>query len=236
MLLRIDQLHTHHGLSHIVQGVSLEADHGEIIGIFGRNGVGKTTLLKTIAGWLTPSSGEILLEGRPIGGLSPDRICREGVGFVPEDRRIFPGLTVAENLSVSLLQVKGRGSREERRALDQIYARLPRLAERRLQLGTSLSGGEQQMLAIARAMLGEPKLVLIDEPTEGLAPMVVSEIFGMIRELRDRGAAILLVEQNVDQALTLADRFCVIERGRIILSGAAKAEADRERLMGALAV
>jgi branched-chain amino acid transport system ATP-binding protein len=236
MLLRIDQLHTHYGLSHIVQGISLEADRGEIIGIFGRNGVGKTTLLKTIAGWLTPSSGEILLEGRPIGGLSPDRICRGGVGFVPEDRRIFPGLTVAENLSVSLLQVKGRGSREERRALDQIYARLPRLAERRLQLGTSLSGGEQQMLAIARAMLGEPKLVLIDEPTEGLAPMVVSEIFGMIRELRDRGAAILLVEQNVDQALTLADRFCVIERGRIILSGAAKAEADREKLMGALAV
>jgi branched-chain amino acid transport system ATP-binding protein len=236
MLLRIDQLHTHYGLSHIVQGISLEADRGEIIGIFGRNGVGKTTLLKTIAGWLTPSSGEILLEGRPIGGLSPDRICRGGVGFVPEDRRIFPGLTVAENLSVSLLQVKGRGSREERRALDQIYARLPRLAERRLQLGTSLSGGEQQMLAIARAMLGEPKLVLIDEPTEGLAPMMVSEIFGMIRELRDRGAAILLVEQNVDQALTLADRFCVIERGRIILSGAAKAEADRERLMGALAV
>jgi branched-chain amino acid transport system ATP-binding protein len=236
MLLRIDQLHTHYGLSHIVQGISLEADRGEIIGIFGRNGVGKTTLLKTIAGWLTPSSGEILLEGSPIGGLSPDRICRGGVGFVPEDRRIFPGLTVAENLSVSLLQVKGRGSREERRALDQVYARLPRLAERRLQLGTSLSGGEQQMLAIARAMLGEPKLVLIDEPTEGLAPMVVSEIFGMIRELRDRGAAILLVEQNVDQALTLADRFCVIERGRIILSGAAKAEADRERLMSALAV
>jgi len=236
MLLRIDQLHTHYGLSHIVQGISLEADRGEIIGIFGRNGVGKTTLLKTIAGWLTPSSGEVLLEGRPIGGLSPDRICRGGVGFVPEDRRIFPGLTVAENLSVSLLQVKGRDSREERRALDQIYARLPRLAERRLQLGTSLSGGEQQMLAIARAMLGEPKLVLIDEPTEGLAPMVVSEIFGMIRELRDRGAAILLVEQNVDQALTLADRFCVIERGRIILSGAAEAEADREKLMGALAV
>jgi len=236
MLLRIDQLHTHYGLSHIVQGISLEADRGEIIGIFGRNGVGKTTLLKTIAGWLTPSSGEILLEGRPIGGLSPDRICRGGVGFVPEDRRIFPGLTVAENLSVSLLQVKGRGSREERRALDQVYARLPRLAERRLQLGTSLSGGEQQMLAIARVMLGEPKLVLIDEPTEGLAPMVVSEIFGMIRELRDRGASILLVEQNVDQALTLADRFCVIERGRIILSGAAKAEADREKLIGALAV
>jgi branched-chain amino acid transport system ATP-binding protein len=236
MLLRIDQLHTHYGLSHIVQGISLEAHRGEIIGIFGRNGVGKTTLLKTIAGWLTPSSGEILLEGSPIGGLSPDRICRGGVGFVPEDRRIFPGLTVAENLSVSLLQVKGRGSRKERRALDQVYARLPRLAERRLQLGTSLSGGEQQMLAIARVMLGEPKLVLIDEPTEGLAPMVVSEIFEMIRELRDRGASILLVEQNVDQALTLADRFCVIERGRIILSGAAKAEADREKLIGALAV
>lgn len=236
MLLRIEHLHTHYGLSHVVQGVSLEADRGQVVCVFGRNGVGKTTLLKAIAGWVTPTDGRILLDGQPIEGCSPDLICRLGVGFVPEDRRIFTGLTVGENLSIALLQVKGRSSKEERKALSRIYARLPRLAERRGQLATTLSGGEQQMLAVARVMLGEPKLVLVDEPSEGLAPMIVTEVFAMIRELRDRGATILLVEQNVEQALNLADRFCVMERGRIVASGNAAAEEDRKRLMEAIAV
>jgi branched-chain amino acid transport system ATP-binding protein len=236
MLLKIDQLHAHYGLSHIIQGIDLEADSGEVIGIFGRNGVGKSTLLKTIAGWLAPTEGGIFLDGRPLNGYSPDKICHLGVGFVPEDRRIFPGLTVAENLSIALLQVRGRGAREERRILDRVYARMPRLAERRQQLGTTLSGGEQQMLAMARVMLGEPKLVLIDEPTEGLAPMIVDEIFAMIRELRDRGALVLLVEQNVHQAITIADRFCMIERGRVILSGSGGLESDRARLFDAIAI
>jgi branched-chain amino acid transport system ATP-binding protein len=236
MLLCIEELNVHYGLSHIIQGITLEADRGEIVGVFGRNGVGKTTLLKTIAGWTDASSGHIKLDGVSIDRASSDRICHLGIGFVPEDRRIFPGLTVAENLSVALLQVKGRGARQEREALERVYARLPRLAERRGQLATTLSGGEQQMLAMARVLLGNPKVVLIDEPTEGLAPMIVAEIFAMIRELRDLGALVLLVEQNVHQALTVADRFCLIERGRIVLAGDARAEADCTNLQRAIAI
>jgi branched-chain amino acid transport system ATP-binding protein len=236
MLLKIAGLHAHYGLSHVIQGIDLEANGGEVIGIFGRNGMGKTTLLKTIAGWVAATQGEIVLDGARLNGQSPDRICRLGVGLVPEDRRIFPGLTVAENLDIALLQVGGRSRGDVRLALERIYDRLPRLAERRRQMATTLSGGEQQMLAMARVMLGEPKLVLIDEPTEGLAPMIVADIFAMIRELRDRGAAILLVEQNVHQALALTDRFCVIERGRIVVAGGAKLETDREALFKAITI
>ena len=236
MLLKIEGLHAHYGLSHVIQGIDLEANGGEVIGIFGRNGMGKTTLLKTIAGWVAATEGQIVLDGARLDGQSPDRICHLGVGLVPEDRRIFPGLTVAENLDIALLQVRGRGRREQRQALDGIYDRLPRLAERRRQMATTLSGGEQQMLAMARVMLGEPKLVLIDEPTEGLAPMIVADIFTMIRDLRDRGAAILLVEQNVHQALALTDRFCVIERGRIVVAGDAKSEPDCEALFKAITI
>jgi branched-chain amino acid transport system ATP-binding protein len=236
MLLKIEGLHAHYGLSHVIQGIDLEANGGEVIGIFGRNGMGKTTLLKTIAGWVAATQGQIVLDGARLDGQSPDRICHLGVGLVPEDRRIFPGLTVAENLDIALLQVRGRARRAQRLALDGIYDRLPRLAERRRQMATTLSGGEQQMLAMARVMLGEPKLVLIDEPTEGLAPMIVADIFTMIRELRDRSAAILLVEQNVHQALALTDRFCVIERGRIVVAGDAKSEPDREALFKAITI
>lgn len=236
MSLKIEGLHTHYGLSHVIQGIDLDAGNGEIIGIFGRNGVGKTTLLKTIAGWVAPSQGQIVLDGVRLDGRSSDQICHLGVGIVPEDRRIFPGLTVGENLNIALLQVRGRSGREERGALDRIYTRLPRLAERRKQFATTLSGGEQQMLAMARVMLGMPKLVLIDEPSEGLAPMIVEDIFKMIRDLRDEGASILLVEQNVHQALMVVDRFCVVERGRIIERGDGKSEADRQRLFAAIAV
>lgn len=235
-MLAIRGLHSHYGRSHIIQGIDLDAGPGEVIGIFGRNGVGKTTLLKTIAGWVKPSEGAITLGERGLGGLPPDRICHSGVGFVPEDRRIFPGLTVEENLSLGLLQVKGRPAREQRRAVEAIYDRFPRLGERRHQLGTTLSGGEQQMLAMARVMVGAPRLVLIDEPSEGLAPMIVAEVFAIVRELRDRGAIVLLVEQNVHEALSVADRFHVVERGRIVFSGEGEKDADRERLMQLIAV
>jgi branched-chain amino acid transport system ATP-binding protein len=216
-MLAIRGLHSHYGLSHIIQGIDLDARPGEVIGIFGRNGVGKTTLLKTIAGWVTASDGTVTLGEHGLCGLSPDRICHAGVGFVPEDRRIFP-------------------RQAERRAFDAIYDRFPRLGERRHQLGTTLSGGEQQMLAMARVMVGEPRLVLIDEPSEGLAPMIVTEVFAIVRELRDRGAIVLLVEQNVHQALSVADRFHVVERGKIVFSGEAGVEADRTRLMQLIAV
>ncbi len=236
MMLRIDDLHTHYGTSHIIQGINLEVGQGEILGVFGRNGVGKTTLLKAIAGWVTPTHGSISIAGKQINGLSPDKICHFGVGIVPEDRRIFPGLTVSENLEIALSQVKGRTATEERTALDRIYARLPRLSERRKQSATTLSGGEQQMLAMARVMLGQPKLVLIDEPSEGLAPMIVEEVFSMIRDLLSEGASILLVEQNVHKALALTQRFCVIDRGKIVETGNSGSETDRERLFKAIAV
>lgn len=235
-MLSINELHSHYGSSHIIQGINLTAEDGEVIGIFGRNGVGKTTLLKTIAGWVRASAGTINLGKHTLSSLSADQICLAGVGFVPEDRRIFPGLTVQENLDLGLLQVRGRSSAAERTVIAEVYERFPRLGERRKQLGTTLSGGEQQMLAMARVLVGEPRLVLIDEPSEGLAPMIVAEIFAIIRELRDRGCIILLVEQNVHEAMSVTDRFVVIERGSIILSGNSENDAERERLLAALAV
>ena len=235
-MLAIADLHAHYGASHIVQGVDLMVRAGEVVGVFGRNGVGKTTLLKTIAGWLRASRGEIRFDGKRIDGAAPDRICRLGVGFVPEDRRIFPGLTVEENLTLGFMQVPRRGGAANCAALADIYRRFPRLHERRRQHGTTLSGGEQQMLAIARVLVGEPSLLLVDEPSEGLAPMMVSEIYAILTELKRAGRAILLVEQNVAQALTLCDRFVAMERGRLTLTGDARTAADCERLMAAITV
>ena len=235
-MLELDDVHTHYGLSHVLQGVSLRVGPGEVVGLFGRNGVGKTTVIKTIAGWVRPSAGRVRLDGEDIGRLEPDRICRRGVGFVPEDRRIFPGLTVEENLRLGLLQTPRRAAAENRRRLDAAYAQFPRLHERRMQLGTTLSGGEQQMLAIARVLVGEPRLLLIDEPTEGLAPIVVAEIFAAIERLRAGGIPILLVEQNVHRALEVATRFYALERGRVIEEGDARSTPDRERLLAAIAV
>jgi branched-chain amino acid transport system ATP-binding protein len=235
-MLDIRGLHTHCGPSHIVQGIDLAAGPGEVIGIFGRNGVGKTTLLRTIAGWIKPSAGEIHFAGRRIDGLAADQISRAGVGFVPEDRRIFPSLTVEENLTLGFLQVPHRSTAGDRAALGQVYDRFPRLAERRRQHGTTLSGGEQQMLAMARVMVGEPKLLLIDEPSEGLAPMIVVDLYAIIAEMKRAACAILLVEQNVAKALEVCDRFIVIERGRVVLSGDAGAQSDRDKLFSTIAV
>src|SRR5258707_7589631 len=224
-MLELHNIHAHYGLSHVVQGIDLGARAGEVVGIFGRNGVGKTTLLKTIAGWLKPTEGEIRIDGKRIDGASPDGICRAGVSFVPEDRRIFPGLTVEENLALGFLQVPRRAATGNRAALDTIYRRFPRLQERRRQLGTTLSGGEQQMLAIARAIVGEPQPLLVDEPSEGLAPMIVGDNYAIIAPEKRAGRAILLVEQNVFQALTVCDRFVAIERGRVVLTGVAGSQA-----------
>jgi branched-chain amino acid transport system ATP-binding protein len=234
-MLDIRNLNTHYGTSHIIQGIDLTVNDGEVVGVFGRNGVGKSTLLKTIAGWVKPTSGEITFDGARIDGRSADHIARRGIGFVPEDRRIFPGLSVEENLTLGFLQVPGRSAADNRKALQRIYARFPRLDERRGQNGTTLSGGEQQMLAMARVMIGKPSLLLIDEPSEGLAPMIVADLFAIIREMKNAGCAILLVEQNVHQALTACDRFVVIERGSIVLSGNARDKADCDRLLETIA-
>ena len=235
-MFSIDNLQVHYGLSHVIQGVSMDAKRGDVVGIFGRNGVGKTTLMKTIAGWVTPSGGTITLDGERLDGLAPDGICRHGVGFVPEDRRIFPGLSVEENLKLGLMQRAGRSRADENAEVERIYQRMPRLAERRRQAGTTLSGGEQQMLAMARVMVGRPRLALIDEPSEGLAPMIVADIFAIIEEMKAQGATILLVEQNVHVALGVADRFYAIERGAVVFTGNAKDEMDKARLLEAIAV
>ena len=235
-MLALSDVHSHYGLSHILQGVSLSVNPGEVLGIFGRNGVGKTTLIKTIARWVNISSGSIRLGDTEIAGLPPERVCRLGVGLVPEDRRIFPGLTVEENLRLGLMQAPRRARPRAAEALERAYGRFPRLAQRRRQMGTTLSGGEQQMLSIARVLVGEPRLLLVDEPTEGLAPMIVDEIFQLLVELRREGIPIVLVEQNVLRALEVCDRFCAIERGRVVLEGDARSEADRRRLIEAIAV
>lgn len=232
-MLEIVGLHSHYGLSHVIQGIDLKAGPGEVLGIFGRNGVGKTTLLKSIAGWLKPSQGSIRFNGIELAGLEPDAVNRAGLGVVPEDRRIFPGLSVQENLEIGL---NGRKGHKGADLLDPIFERFPRLAERRRQAGTTLSGGEQQMLAMARVLAADPRLVLIDEPSEGLAPMIVAEIFAIIRELRANGTIVLLVEQNIHEALSVCDNFVAIERGAIVLKGEAEDEDDREELFKVLAV
>ncbi|WP_411880561.1 ABC transporter ATP-binding protein [Polaromonas sp. YR568] len=235
-MLELTNVHTHYGLSHVLQGVSLRVEAGEVVGLFGRNGVGKTTVMKTIAGWLAPTQGAITLDGKPIGGVSPDVICRRGVGFVPEDRRIFPGLTVEENLVLGFMQCPGRSRTESRRRITELYEQFPRLGERRSQMGTTLSGGEQQMLAMARVLAGEPKLLLIDEPTEGLAPKIVDEIFRIIDGLRLRGIPIILVEQNVRRAIDISTRFYALERGMVTLEGSASDAAHRGELFQRIAV
>jgi branched-chain amino acid transport system ATP-binding protein len=235
-MLRLTDVHTHYGLSHVLQGVSLAVGTGEVVGLFGRNGVGKTTLIKTVAGWVTPSLGSVEFDGEPVGGLSPDAICRRGIGLVPEDRRIFPGLTVEENLELGAMQVPRRARAETRRRLDAIYARFPRLGERRAQLGTTLSGGEQQMLAMARVLMGEPRLLLIDEPSEGLAPKIVDEVFALIDGMRKDGIPIVLVEQNVRRALNIVTRFYALERGQIVFEGCSAHHEDREALLRVLAI
>jgi branched-chain amino acid transport system ATP-binding protein len=235
-MLELKDVHTHYGLSHVLQGVNLRVGAGEVVGLFGRNGVGKTTVMKTIAGWVAPSSGQVVFDGGAIGGVPSEQICRRGIGFVPEDRRIFPGLTVEENLVLGFMQSPGRSRADSRRQLDALYTRFPRLGERRQQMGTTLSGGEQQMLAMARVLVGTPRLLLIDEPTEGLAPKIVDEIFALMEGLRRDGIPILLVEQNMHRAVGLVQRFYVLERGTVVMEGDGSRAADREALVRQLAV
>ncbi len=234
--LELHNVHVRLGLSHVLQGVTLTIRPGETVGLFGRNGVGKTTIVKTIAGWHRPSEGSIVLDGEEIGGLTPDLITRRGVGLVPEDRRIFPGLTVEENLRLGLMQVDASGRKAALARIDEVFKRFPRLGERRHQAGTTLSGGEQQMLAMARVLIGEPRLLLIDEPTEGLAPLIVAEIFTLMQDMKKRNIAILLIEQNIRKAITLCDRHYAIERGQVVLEGDSRNESEREKLIERVSV
>src|SRR5438270_7595216 len=213
-LLQVEDIHTYYGKSHILHGVSLEVGHGEVVGLLGRNGVGKSTTLKAIAGLIRPSQGQILFKGKQVGGLASHRLARLGIGYVPEERRIFPLLTVGENLRTGLDR-HGVGKAKKQELLDKVYAYFPVLAERRSQAGGTLSGGEQQMLAIARAMMLEPKIVLLDEPTEGLMPRMVSQIRNIIEALHKEGVAILLVEQNVPLTLEASQRVYIMDKGAV---------------------
>jgi len=211
-MLTLTDVHTYYGKSHILHGVSLEVRAGEVVGLLGRNGVGKSTTLKTVMGLVRPSEGRVTFEGREIGGMASHRVAHLGIAWVPEDRRIFRLLTVMENLRTGLDRP---GVTEARRAelLDKVYASFPVLAERRNQAGGTLSGGEQQMLAIARAMMLEPKIILLDEPTEGLMPRMVGQISEIISVLHRDRVAILLVEQNVPLTLEASDRVYIMEKG-----------------------
>jgi branched-chain amino acid transport system ATP-binding protein len=213
-LVRVDDVHTYYGKSHILHGVSLEVAPGEVVGLLGRNGVGKSTTLKTIMGLVLPSQGNVRLDGNAITGLPPHKLARLGIGYVPEDRRIFRLLTVMENLRTGFDRA-GVTDEKRRALLDKAFAYFPRLAERRNQAGGTLSGGEQQMLAIARAMMLEPKIILLDEPTEGLMPRMVSQIREIIEVLHREGVAILLVEQNVPLTLQVSQRVYIMEKGSV---------------------
>ena len=211
-MLTLDGIHTFYAKSHILHGVSLEVRPGEVVGLLGRNGVGKSTTLKTIMGLVRPSEGRMTFEGKDIAGQAPYRLARMGIAYVPEDRRIFRLLSVLENLRTGL--DRPEVSAERRQALlDKVYASFPILAERRTQAGGTLSGGEQQMLAIARAMMLEPRIILLDEPTEGLMPRMVGQIREIIEVLHKEGVAILLVEQNVPLTLDVSDRVYIMEKG-----------------------
>ena len=211
-MLSIQGLSTHYGASHILQGVDLELPRGSIAALLGRNGVGKTTTVKTIMGLVQPSAGVVALEGSAITAWAPHRVARAGVAYVPEGRLIFPDLSVVENIRVA--------ERTPAKAwpLERLLALFPALGERQRNRGSQLSGGEQQMLAIARALVSDPKVLLLDEPSQGLAPLVVRELARVIRLLRDAGVTILLIEQNLKLAETVADELHIMVKGRIVYS------------------
>jgi branched-chain amino acid transport system ATP-binding protein len=217
MLLELKALHTYYEESHILQGISLDVDQGEIVCLLGRNGVGKSTTLKSIIGLVKPRSGEVVFEGRDIAGMPPYAIAKLGVGYVPEERRIFPTLTVRENL---LMGIKpGQKGNGEGWTVDKVYKYFPALHSRDKQKGGHLSGGEQQMLTIARTLMGNPEVLLIDEPTEGLAPLIVETVEQVIMDIHRQGIPVLLVEQNMRVALRLAGRIYVISKGKIVFHG-----------------
>ena len=221
-MLRIADLHAGYGATPILFGVSLEVRAGEAVALLGKNGMGKTTLLKTAMGFLRPSRGTIDFEDRDLTRLTPHKIARLGVGFVPENRRIFPGLTVRENLELGLSAVSERTNALRRQRLDEVFRHFPRLQERIDQSGKTLSGGEQQMLAIARVMMAGARIILMDEPTQGLAPAMIRHIREMIGELKRLGVTVLLVEQNARVALAVCDRGYVMEKGVIVFAGSSQ--------------
>ena len=215
-MLEIKDLHVNYGAVHALNGVSMTVKDGEIVSLIGANGAGKTTTLRTITGLEKAASGSITFDGHDLRKTEPSKIITLKLAHVPEGRHIFPQMTVEENLEMGAFSCSLSGVEED---LESVYQRFPRLLERRKQIAGTLSGGEQQMLAMGRALMSHPKLLMLDEPSMGLAPILVEQIFGIIRELHAAGTTILLVEQNAQAALDIADRAYVLETGRIVLSG-----------------
>jgi branched-chain amino acid transport system ATP-binding protein len=226
--LKVTGLQTYYGKSHILHGVDLEVREGEIVTLLGRNGAGKTTTIRSIMGLTRPREGAVIAYGKNVTGAAPFRLAKMGVGYVPEGRRVFPSLTVEENLKVPV-------ERPGPWNLARVYKTFPRLAQRKSNLGRQLSGGEQEMLSISRALLLNPKLLLLDEPSQGLAPLIVQEVFKIVVQARAEGTSVLLVEQNVRAAVAIADRAYVLDDGQVVYSGPAAEFAKDEERVRALA-
>jgi branched-chain amino acid transport system ATP-binding protein len=216
-MLALEKVHAYYGTSHILQGIDLTVEAGSVVSLLGRNGAGKTTTMKTVMGLLTPAQGQITYQGEVISGLKPFKIARKGIAYVPEDRAIFIHLSVVENLEIAQVgmnhRLKGKWT------VDRIFQKFPRLAERKSHRGSDLSGGEQQMLTIARALMSEPDLLLLDEPSEGLAPLIVQELQQIIMQIVDEGITVLLVEQSLDMVTAMAKRHYIMDQGRIVYQG-----------------
>ena len=223
MILKLEEIHTYYGLVHMLQGISLEIAEGEVVALLGRNGAGKTTALKSIMGLAPPRQGKVLFEDQDITGLPPHVIARLGIAYVPASRGIFMTLTATENLEI----VRTKGARWD---TEDVFRRFPKLAPLRRRRGRSLSGGEQQMLAIGRALVTGPSLILLDEPSQGLAPMVVELVVDMLRELKAEGVSMLLVEQNLQMALDLAERVYILDQGAVVFEGSARELINDDQL------
>ncbi len=217
-LLAVEHIESYYGESHILKSISLHVRAGETVALLGRNGVGKTTTLKSIVGWVRPRSGSVKLAGEELAGADMMTIARKGIALVPEERRIFTNLTVAENLRIAQITARRPGW-----TLEHVYERFPRLRDRLANKGDEISGGEKQMLAIARALVQDIRVLLLDEPTEGLAPLIVREVEALIREIKNDGMTILLVEQNLYSALAVADRCYIVDSGEIVYEGTPEA-------------
>ncbi len=226
-MLEVRDIHSYYGKSHVLHGVSLDLREGELVCLLGRNGVGKSTTLKSIMGIVKPTQGSIRLDEGNLVGKEPYKIARLGIGYVPEDRRIFRSLTVHENLLMGIKNLKNSSAEESNWTTARVYKLFPRLEERRNQMGCYLSGGEQQMLTLVRTLMGNPRLILVDEPTEGLAPLIVKEVLEMLVSVRKTGVAVLMVEQNFKAAIKVADRFYIMSKGQIVFEG------NTEELMAA---
>jgi branched-chain amino acid transport system ATP-binding protein len=228
VLLRVDDIHSYYGHIHALQGISLEVRKGEIVTLLGGNGAGKSTTLRTINGLMHPRSGSIWMEGRDISSVPAHELVRRGIGQAPEGRRIFSRMSTLENLQMGAYSRRDKSEIEA--DYDRVFSLFPRLKERRSQIAGTLSGGEQQMVAIGRALMGRPKLLLLDEPSMGLAPVLVEQIFSIIRDINGQGTTILLVEQNAQMALQLAGRGYILQTGKIILADSATALAENEQV------